>query len=87
MKLSEIQTALVVGTFVAVMHVIWSSLVFLGLAGPYLNWILGLHFLNNPFTVQPFSFGTALVLVGFTFVVGYLLGYVFAIIWNRLHKK
>ena len=87
MKLSETQTALAVGTFVAVMHTVWSLLVFLGLAEPYLNWILGLHFLSNPYGVQPFSFGTAIILIAFTFVIGYLVGYVFAIIWNKLHKK
>lgn len=87
MKIQESKTALVVGTFAALMHAVWTLAVLLGFAQPYLSWILGLHFLNNPFSVQPFRLGTALMLVAFTFVKGYLLGYIFAIIWNRLHKK
>jgi len=87
MKLSETKTALVVGTFAGLMHAVWSLLVFLGLAEPYLNWILGLHFLSNPYVLAPFSFRTAIFLVVFTFVIGYLLGFVFATIWNRLHKR
>lgn len=86
MKLKESSTALVVGMFVAVMHIIWSLLVFLGLARVYLTWILGLHFLNNPYAVQQFNITKAVTLVGFTFIVGYLLGWIFAIIWNKLHK-
>ena len=87
MKLSESRTALVVGTFVALVHVIWSLLVFFGFAKPYMDWILGLHFVNNSFTLKPFAFGTAITLVIFTFVIGYVFGYIFAMVWNKLHKK
>lgn len=86
MKLKGSSVALVVGTFVALIHAVWSLMVMVGLAEPYLNWVLGLHFLTNPYTVQPFDITRALILVGFTFVVGYATGWVFAIVWNKLHK-
>jgi len=86
-KVKESKAALIFGTFVALMHLIWSIMVFLGLAQPYLNFILGLHFLNNPYTVSAFSLSTALMLIAFTFVIGYLVGWVFALIWNKLHKR
>ena len=85
--MKESKAALIFGTFVALMHLIWSIMVFLGLAQPYLNFILGLHFLNNPYTVSAFSLSTALMLIAFTFVIGYLVGWVFALIWNKLHKR
>lgn len=86
MKLKESSTALVVGVFVAVVHVVWSLMVLVGFAQVYLDWILGLHFLDNPFTVRSFDFVNAVILIGFTFVVGYAVGWIFAMIWNRLHK-
>lgn len=86
MKLNLGRTALVVGLFVSLMHLVWMLVVYFGLAQWYLDWILGLHLVSNPFKVLPFSFGTALTLVIFTFVVGYIAGWVFAIMWNRLVK-
>lgn len=86
LKLVVGKTALVFGFFVALMHAVWMLLIFLGVAQFYLNWIFGLHLLSNPYLVLPFNFGTALMLVVFTFVVGYIMGWVFAFIWNRLHK-
>ena len=85
--MKETKAALIFGTFMAVMHTIWSLMVFLGFAQNYMNWIIGLHFLNNPFTVRAFNLSTALTLVGATFLVGYIVGYVFATIWNKLNKR
>ncbi len=77
---------MVMGVFVALVHVVWMLLIFLGLGQLYLNWIFGLHLISNPFVVMPFNFGAALILIIFTFVVGYVMGWVFAVIWNRLQK-
>ena len=87
MKLDQSRTALVTGTFVAFVHAVWSLMVFLGFAKLYLDWIFGLHFLSNPFALRVFNLWTAITLVAFTFLVGYAFGYVFAAIWNKLHKK
>lgn len=86
-KVKESKAALIFGTFAAVMHAFWSVLVFLGLAQPYLNFISGLHFLNNPYKVLPFNLSTAVMLIAVTFVIGYLVGWVFAKIWNKLQKR
>lgn len=86
MKLKIGSTALMFGTFAALVHAVWSLLVFLGLAKTYIDWMLGLHFLSNPFKVAPFSLTTAVTLIVATFVIGYLIGWVFAFIWNRLHR-
>lgn len=86
MKLHIGSTALVVGVFVALMHAIWMLLIFFGVAQLYMNWIFGLHLLTNPYKVLPFNLMTAVWLIVFTFIVGYIMGWVFAFIWNRLHK-
>ena len=85
--MKESRSALIVGIFAALIHLVWSVLVMVGLAKPYLDFILGLHFLNNPYTVSAFNITKAAMLVAITFVLGYLMGWVFAIIWNRLHKR
>lgn len=78
--------ALVVGSLIGIMHLLWSILVATGFAQGFLNWIYGLHFLNNPFTVAPFNFSTAIFLVVFTFVVGYVAGWFFGLIWGMFYK-
>lgn len=75
-----------VGLFVSLMHAVWMLMIYLGVAQVYMNWIFGLHLLTNPFRVMPFNMGTAFMLIVVTFVVGYLMGWVFVFIWNRLHK-
>ena len=85
-KVKESKAALIFGTFVALMHLIWSIMVFLGFAQGNLNFILGLHFLNNPYTVSAFNLTNAVILIAVTFVIGYLVGWIFASLWNKLHK-
>lgn len=86
MKLKENSIALIFGVFLGLWHAFWSLLVLLGLAQGILDFVYGIHFLNNPFTVSSFNLGTALTLIVFTSVIGYVAGWVFAIIWNRAHK-
>jgi hypothetical protein len=86
MKLKVGSTAMTLGLFFALVHTIWMAMVYFGLAQVYLDWILGLHLLSNPFVLMPFSFATALGLIVFTFLVGYAAGWIFAVIWNNFHK-
>ena len=86
MKLKENSIALIFGIFMGLWHAFWSLLVLVGLAQVILDFVYGIHFLNNPFTVASFNLVTALTLIVFTSVVGYIAGWVFAIIWNKAHK-
>lgn len=84
--LKENQVALMVGLVAGGVHLLWSIMIALGLGQVYLDFILGLHMVNNPFVVGPFNLGTTVMLVLVTFVIGYVLGWVFAYLWNRLIK-
>ncbi len=86
MKLNPSKVALVVGVFAGIMHVVWGLMVVTNLATFWLDWVLGLHFLNNPFSVQPFDAVKWVTLVVVTGVVGYVVGYVFSLVWNKVHK-
>lgn len=80
------KAGLALGGLLGIWHLLWALLVAVGLAQPLLDFMLDLHFLRNPYVVEPFRIGTAALLVIVTAVVGYAFGWVFASIWNRLQK-
>lgn len=86
-KLNKATTGLVVGLFLAIVHAVWAVLVALGAAQGLIDWYTGMHMLINPYVVSEFSFGTAVGLVVIVFIVGYILGWVFAALWNGLRKS
>jgi len=87
MKLKEHEVGMGLGLTVATIHAVWATMVFLGVAQPYLDWILGLHSLANPYRVLPFDLVRSLTLIAVTFVIGYVLGWAFAAIWKGVAKK
>lgn len=86
MKLNPHKTALVVGAFAGLWHFVWGLLVAGGLTSQILDFVYGIHFLNNPFTVSAFDATKWVTLIVVTAVLGYVFGYVFALLWNRLAK-
>jgi hypothetical protein len=85
--LNKNRTGLIVGAFSGSWHILWSFLVGIGIAQPFLNWIYGLHFLSNPFHVADFNVVTSALLVFISFNVGYLMGWFFALLWNALPRR
>jgi len=86
-KLDGNRTGLVVGFFMAGVHLVWSLTVLAGMAQKYMDWMFSLHMMTNPITVTTFGWGTALMLIVVTFVVGYILGWIFTWAHNSVHKK
>ena len=80
------KVALVSGSFLGLFHLVWGLLIAFGLAQSLLDFIHNLHSLNNPYTVMPFDLMRTIGLIIVTFLVGYIFGYVFAALWNKLHK-
>jgi len=80
------KVALVVGSFTALLHVIWGLAIAFGLAQSWIDFVYNLHSLNNPFVVMPFDLMRTLGLIVVTFIIGYVVGYIFAIVWNKFHK-
>lgn len=68
-------------------HALWSVLVSMDLATPILDFVFNLHFLTNPYRVKLFVLSTAIELVVVTFLVGYVLGYIGALVWNWKLKR
>lgn len=78
---------LILGTFFGIVHVFWALLVAIGLAQPLMNFIFDIHFINNPYQIIQFDLGKALLLVIVTFAIGYIFGWIFAAIWNKLLRE
>lgn len=84
--ISPSKVGLSVGAILALWHVGWVALVATGWAKPVLDYILKLHFIDVQYGLAPFEFVTASALVALTFVIGCLIGAVFALIWNWLAR-
>lgn len=80
------KTGLALGALVGGLHVLWSLLVALGFAQPLLNFIFTVHMVKPLFVVDPFSLPLAATLVVVTAVIGYVVGNLFAIIWNYVGR-
>ncbi|MFZ3044217.1 MAG: hypothetical protein WA058_03900 [Minisyncoccia bacterium] len=84
--LNPAKTGLTFGAFIGGWHVVWSLLVGMGWAQPLIDFILWAHMISVPWVVKAFDLSAAVTLVIVTWVVGCVFGYVFARIWNRMHR-
>jgi hypothetical protein len=84
MTISQNKAGLVVAALLGGWHLFWSSLVALGLAQPLIDFVFWIHFIKPVYVIEPFSLGRAGILVAVTATVGYAVGYLFALLWNRL---
>lgn len=80
------KVALVFGLFLGGWHLMWSLLVLISWAQPLLNFIFWAHMIENPFRITGFSLTQSITLVFITFAVGYVGGWFFAWLWNRMNK-
>jgi hypothetical protein len=80
------KVGLVIGALMGAWHFLWSLLVVLGWAQPILDFIFWAHMIKPVYSVKPFDALAAAVLILITAVIGYVFGFLGAIIWNRLHR-
>ncbi|MBP6946147.1 MAG: hypothetical protein Greene07147_612 [Parcubacteria group bacterium Greene0714_7] len=85
-QLNPKKTALALGVFFGGVHVLWSALVALGVAQAVLDFIFWLHMIRAVYLVDTFNLVASLSLVLMTFVMGAVVGFIFAKIWNWLHR-
>jgi hypothetical protein len=85
-NLNPHKAGLALGGLIGLFHLAWSILVAAGMAQPLINWAFQLHMIVPPFTVASFSMMNAVVLVVITSIIGYVMGWVFASLWNRVNK-
>lgn len=81
------ESGLAVGALFGGLHVVWSILIALGWAQALINFIFWAHMLRLPLAANPFDLSAAITLIVVSSFVGYVVGYAFASIWNRLNHR
>ncbi|MEK7648896.1 MAG: hypothetical protein AAB400_03180 [Patescibacteria group bacterium] len=81
------KTGLTLGILVGGLHVFWSLLVALGLAQGLVDFIFMLHMIVPNHQIASFNLMYAIALVLIALVKGYVVGYLFALLWNYVSKK
>ena len=77
---------LVFAGLMAIWHAMWSIMVLVGFAKPFMDFILGLHFMTFQYNINPFNLLNALMLIIVTGIIGYIMGYIFGWLWNMAHR-
>ena len=80
------KAGLVLGVLVGGWHLCWSLLVALRWAQPVIDFVFWMHFIKPIYVIEPFEVDRAMILIGVTIGAGFVIGSVFALIWNALHK-
>ena len=80
------RVGLVVGALIAGWHLVWSLLVLLRWAQPIIDFIFWAHMIQPIYIIKSFNPLAAITLIVITAVIGYIFGFVGAIIWNKLHR-
>ena len=80
------KVGLAVGKLVGGVHLVWSILVLLGWAQALVNFSLWAHMVSVPVVVEQFNLTAAVTVILVATAIGFVLGYVFAKIWNWLHR-
>jgi hypothetical protein len=66
-------------------HLVWSVLVATGVAQTIYDFVLWAHMIHLAIIIGPFDATAAGTLIVFTAVMGYVVGYIAALVWNKVH--
>lgn len=86
-KLSTTTTGLVLGAIMGDVHLFWSLLVAAGWGQPIMNFIFWMHFIKPIYLIEPFESIRAISLVVVTSIIGFVIGWAAAWLWNRLRVE
>ena len=87
MRIDPMRTGLIIGLLLALFHACWTALVALGWAQGLMNFVFWAHFITPPYHIEPFETARAAILIGFVFIVGAIMGWAAALLWNSLARS
>lgn len=83
--LNATKVGLTLGLVIGLWHLTWAALVAAGWAQPAIDFIFRIHFIDLAVQIRPFDGTTAAMLVVLTGTIGFVVGFIFALVWNWLH--
>jgi hypothetical protein len=69
-RINPAKAGVSVGLVMGLYHMCWATLVALGLAKPFMDFVLRLHFIEMNYEMAAFSVSTAASLIALTFAIG-----------------
>jgi len=81
------KVGVVIAALIGGWHIVWSLLVLCGWAQRMIDFIFWAHMIRSIYVVKAFDPVAALTLIVISLVMGYLFGYVAALLWNKLHRQ
>lgn len=84
--ISPNKAGIALGGVLGIFHLSWVALIALGWAQPAIDFILWLHMIKPFVAVEAFGIGRAVGLVIVTSAIGYVMGWLFALLWNWAHR-
>ncbi len=85
-KLDGNKVGLALGIFAAICHLVWVIAVAIGIQ-KFVDWILLLHSIQLDLTLTSVAILNAVLLIVIAFIGGYIVGWVFAAVWNWVAKR
>lgn len=83
-RMNPSKTGAALGVLFGGIHLVWSVLVGAGLAQPLVNFVSQIHMVKPVVNVVAFDMGNAVLLVVVTALVGYVVGFAFALAANSV---
>lgn len=68
-------------------HMAWVLLVMVGWAQPLIDFIFRLHFVRPVYVIEEFNPGLAVALIAVTASIGYVMGWMAGVLWNKLQQE
>lgn len=84
--INPLKAGVTFGALLGVCHFFWSLMVALGWAQPLIDFVFWMHLIQPVFVMQPFSLPAAAALIVFTSIAGFVIAFLFAVLWNKLHR-
>ena len=66
-------------------HLCWALFVATGAAQPLINFVFWLHFIKPVYVVGSFDLAIAFLLIAVSAALGFVVGFVFSVLWNKVH--
>ena len=86
-KFNKNSAGLSLGIIFLLIHLIWFGAVIFGFGEELLSQIVATHFIQLTIQVGEFNLGDAIFALIRAFVAGYLIGWLFAFVYNKIDGK